>query len=241
MKLKSIGLILLVWSATAQAVIKGVVSKGDVPVWPAPSTRVRPLGILKQGTVVEVVSRTANANYVKIKTVKASGGTAIGYVRTGDLEFLEDDLPANRERLTRDDDDVLNRWSFGAGLSGYSSGGVSSYTVSADLRYLWSRWTESILGLDLSFADSQTLFGGRVAQRLYAPLGRYRPYLHGGYRLANFKDLNASAIETGAGLQVVYGNGSSYFEVGVTYLIRKPFQDNVDNAFILSGSSGLRF
>jgi hypothetical protein len=238
----------------AWANIQGRTEISNAKVWGQPNASQRPMGVLKKGTVVQVVSKTADGQFVRIQVPKEDGSIASGYVKTKDLK-LERALaktpapqPVTSEEQTTDEvEEVSSRShrpdrqvSFGVGFGGYSFGGNTYVTVSTDARYLWVDWTESIVGVDLTFGED-TFWGYRLGQRFYAPLGSFRPYVHLGYRRFDAADSKNAAWETGGGFQVFYAGGTSFFDVGALYLSRTSFDASATNGWVFGGSSGVRF
>lgn len=198
-------------------------------------------GLLKAGTAVTVLARSIHPGRMKIEVDRQGGGVAQGYVATADLRRLDNP----RVEAARDENDAwaqLERrpWSLGAGFAGSSIDDRTTVVVSADARYLVVPWYEIVTGVDLGFADITT-FGIRLGNRFYAPTYRYRPYVHIGYRDVQMSVAGTSAWETGVGLQMLYGQGTTFFDVGVLYLWRRAFNGMAENGWTFGGTSGLRF
>lgn len=131
-------------------------------------------------------------------------------------------------------------WSFGAGLGGYSARGKTNFSISGDLRYLWRTYTETLFGVDLSFGTTSAV-GMRIDQRLYGTWSEsFRPYIQGGYRIADLSESKSSALDAGLGFQV-WHHGGSYFELGAFYLWNTLFDEHGENGVVFGGSSGIRF
>ena len=208
------------------------------------------IGKLRRGTHVEVLSKSADGTFLRVEAKNAKGVAVQGYAEARDFEIPIDEgepaRPARRSSRRHEarEEDVeeapRQHWAFGAGFAGYSSGGTTNITVSGDARYLWTPWTETLLGLDLTFSDT-TYLGTRVGERFYAPLAGFRPYVHTGFRVFDISTSGTAALELGGGFQVVYGGGRSFFDLGVTYLVRTPFNELATNGWVFGGTSGLRF
>jgi|GEM_PF-1217612 len=257
--LASVAFFALAATRSALAEVRASVVETKIPAFSADSKgRLRVAGYLLKDSEVDVRGRTKDGRYLKVYATRAKGGGAELYVRTRDVRLrrlseaatvpveampeTEAIVPAHGvERVEQEDPyEPRHPWSFGAGMGGYSSRGKTSFGISGDLRYLWRTYTETLFGLDFAFGDT-TAIGLRAGQRLYGTWSeKFRPYIHGGYRIADLSDGNTSAVELGGGFQVWYGGGS-YFELGAFYLWNTIFDSNGENGILFGGSSGIRF
>jgi hypothetical protein len=230
---------------------------------PSGDGRLRVKGHLPRDAELEVLGRTKDGRHLKVAVKRQNGERTEVFVRSKDVRLrkLEAAAPAP-EVMVPDEIAVVapsgggaapaepapkedpyepkHPWSFGAGMGGYSSRGQTNFSISGDVRYLWRTYTETLFGLDFAFG-STTAVGLRAGQRLYGVWSeKFRPYVHGGYRIASLSDGDTSALELGGGFQVWYGGGS-YFELGAFYLWNTLFYPAGENGVVFGGSSGIRF
>ena len=133
-----------------------------------------------------------------------------------------------------------NPWSMGFGIGAISSEGETQISLSADVRYRWNVWTESVVGLDL-YLGSLTAVGYRMGEKFFVPLKQsFIPFGYLGFRQSDVTDSKSCAYEPGVGFRY-QSSTSGYFEVGLHYLIRKPFDNERANIAFLNASSGFSF
>jgi hypothetical protein len=133
-----------------------------------------------------------------------------------------------------------NPWSMGFGIGAISSEGETQISLSADLRYRWNVWTESVVGLDL-YLGSLTALGYRLGEKFFVPLKQsFTPFGYLGFRQSDVTDSKSCAYEPGVGFRY-QSSSSGYFEVGLHYLIRKPFDNERANIAFLNATSGFSF
>lgn len=245
--------LLATFALPAAATVRAVAQKDRVGFWSQPGDAQKPVGALKKNTIVDVVSKSADGAWLRVNAPRADGTSATGWVRTADFAIESSGVQDAAEVAADDNDEDtqpvhaaghahphLRRWSIGGSLGGYATNTESAFVIMTDLRYAWSMYTESILGLDFTFGTN-TFVGFRVAQRLYAPLESIRPYLHAGFRRFQMSQPLSGAYELGAGFQMTSFGSDTYFELGAVYLLRTPFDDLAVNTFIFNGGIGKRF
>ena len=213
-------------------------------LWSEPSTSSKRIGKLVFGSNLDALSSESSNHFyhVRVFTAGQNPKWVEGWVESRDVEKSASAAKSVAEEPADETNELPDphRWSLGAGFGGYSVSNKTQVTITGEIRYKWTRVTETVSGVDLSFGSSAA-FGLRLAERFYAPVSHtFVPYLHTGYRISNVARFDTSAWDLGGGFQVIQGGGS-YFEVGVNYLMAKPFNDSGDNAWVFGGSSGFRF
>jgi hypothetical protein len=241
--------------AHAQEPVKARALLARTPVFAGPGGK--RLGYLRAGSEASVLFRTADGRYLVLELKKSDGSRVQAYgladdFKMGDFKANDEEGPELRERRAErrrehgdeaaeaNEGDDFKHWSVGFGFSGTSSSSGTQVVISGDLRYLWLKWLETLVGLDLELGSKSAL-GLRAGQRFYAPVSdSFRPFVHAGYRMSDVKDMQSAALEFGGGFQVAYRQGS-YFELGIFYLYPKPFNSDAEGYFVFGGSSGIRF
>lgn len=239
-------------SLSAAAAVRAVAQRDRVGFWLQPGGSQKPVGALKKNTIVDVVSKSADGAWLRVNAPRTDGTSATGWVRTQDFAVESSGVQDAAGLEDENDEDVqpahaaghpphpIKHWSIGGSIGGSATSTQSVFVVMTDVRYAWSMYTESILGLDFTFG-SNTFVGFRVAQRLYAPLESVRPYVQVGFRRFQMTESLSGAYELGAGFQVASFGPDTYFELGAVYLIRTPFDEFAANTFIFNGGIGKRF
>lgn len=210
------------------------------------------VGILKPHTRVKVLVTFAPRGYTEVLVQDELLRPSRVLVRTRDLEDAPLDLSDEvndpkdgeidhaKQHNTHHRKKIEHPWSFGAGLSGYSSSVETRIQVSGDLRYLWNLANETLLGLDVNFG-LQPSVGVRGGERYYFwPESQLRPYIHAGIRVFDVRFIQSSAFDPGFGVQFIHTKGA-FVELGANFLWATPFDRLRPNMWLFGGSSGLRF
>lgn len=198
----------------------------------------RRVGVLQPGTRLQIVGSPAPVGFVAAVVSDVKGGEQVVLVAASQIEWAEDDQGARHRE--HEEEKIEHPLSFGAGLSGYSSKSESHIQVSGELRYLWDKNNESLVGLDLNFGSGPSV-GAKVGERYYFFARKSLvPFVHLGLRAFDVRESNSLALDPGLGLQFIHSQGA-FVELSAHYLWTTPFNDSRENIWIFGGSSGLRF
>ena len=134
------------------------------------------------------------------------------------------------------------RWSVSFGLGGSGDSEGSELRAQLDIGYCWTTWMQSVFGFHGVLSDSRDDYvGGRFAQRLYADLGKFSPFVSAGILAQDFSEAEDTAALTGGGGLQIKSSPGYYAEIFAYYVYREPFTKGAQAYWSYGVSSGLRF
>jgi len=232
---------IFVGGAPALALMQAVTLYPKSRLLTAPANNAPRLATLNKGSVLRVLSRTQDGEYVKVAVELETQGVLTGYVLTRDVEFSDTTEFPESDIEHRDPYDPRDNWSFAFQFTLNNIDNEGTVTVSGSTRYLWTNYTETLVGLDFTVGQGREAIGPHLSQRFYWPLNRFRPFAQVGYRLFDVRDIQESALELGLGLQFNF-TYVAYFDIVGYYLNNKLFHSPGGSDGFLAGLGlGLRF
>jgi len=243
-----------------------VQSNSSVKLYAAPSQESRVLSQVPSGSRMKVISESPNKQFwgvaIFIKSLKSKAVAYVGKGQVSVLESLKAPLkvkshpriqPQTQQKQletplispvqlkSKDNwEEIYRRWGLGFQFTGYQVNGETRTTASAELRYFWTRHTQTLLGLGYTFVGKYEFLGYKLAQRFYLPVWRIAPFVHLGLQQEQFSEIKSGALSAGGGIQVHYSS-STYFEFFAIYLLKEIFDDQQENVLLFGASSGIKF